>query len=126
MSISVVDSVRMSVRGIGRERYDRFPKRRALQAFLTWLIGCPFMGQKPLFANKPWWVAVSIPIIVLTRSLLAAFACVSVGGYALANSSCCYVKSPVSTVDHRIHSPLAQSLAELDEKWHALRSFDGY
>lgn len=83
MCNSVVDSVRMSVRGIRQEWNDRFPKWRVLQAFLTWLIDYPVMGQKPLFANKPWWVAVSIRIIVLTRSLIAAFASVSVGGHAL-------------------------------------------
>ena len=51
-----------------------------MQFFLTWLIGCPYKGQRPLIANKPWWVAVSIPISILGLGLALALACVSLGG----------------------------------------------
>ncbi|MDM4018198.1 fatty acid desaturase [Roseiconus lacunae] len=68
--------------GVVREEWkDRFPAW--MQFFLTWLIGCPFKGQRPLIANKPWWLAVAIPVAILALGLATAFACVMIGGEAM-------------------------------------------
>ncbi len=53
-----------------------------LQPFLTWLLGYPYHGQQPLFPNKPWWVAILIPIAVLMVGLTFAVAIFNQGGYA--------------------------------------------
>jgi chloramphenicol-sensitive protein RarD len=53
-----------------------------LQPFLTWLIAYPHAGQKPLFPNRPWWLAALTPAAVLALGLALAAGVVHVGGFA--------------------------------------------
>jgi chloramphenicol-sensitive protein RarD len=53
-----------------------------LQPFLTWLMGYPYPGQKPLLGNRPWWLAVLTPACALALGLALAFAVIEVGGWA--------------------------------------------
>ncbi len=54
-----------------------------MQPFLTWLIGYPYIGQKPLFQSKPWWMAIAIPAATLVLGMALSIAIVNQGGYAL-------------------------------------------
>lgn len=55
---------------------------RWMQPLLTWLMGYPYPGQKPLLGKKPWWIAVLIPAAVLSLGLGLSVVVIEAGGWA--------------------------------------------
>jgi hypothetical protein len=71
---------RSTIAAIRSEWKDRLPSW--MQPFLTWLLGYPYRGQKPLFGNKPWWLAVLVPTIILVLGMALAISLTDMGGFA--------------------------------------------
>ncbi len=52
-----------------------------MQRPLTWLIAYPHAGQQPLWQEKPWWIAVVAPVLLLALATSLSVVVVNLGGY---------------------------------------------
>src|SRR5436305_5839114 len=78
--VQSISSAGPSAGAVRTEWKERLPGW--MQPFLTWLMGYPYRGQKPLLGEKPWWLAVLIPAAILATGLALAVVTVDQGGYA--------------------------------------------